>query len=57
MATWKSYRVADLITEIEEDKYILPVIQRRLVWEEDNFINFTKERTILILKKIVEYNI
>lgn len=35
MASWKSYRVADIITEIDEEKYVLPVIQRELVWSED----------------------
>lgn len=35
MAIWKPYRVSDIITEIEENKYVLPVIQRRLVWGEE----------------------
>ncbi|MCX6159548.1 MAG: DUF262 domain-containing protein [Ignavibacteriae bacterium] len=35
MAIWKSYRLAEIITEIEENKYVLPVIQRRLVWDEE----------------------
>ncbi|MDD5456763.1 MAG: DUF262 domain-containing protein [Candidatus Margulisbacteria bacterium] len=35
MAIWKSNRIADIITEIEEEKYVLPVIQRRLVWDEE----------------------
>lgn len=35
MASWKSYRVADVITDIDEEKYVLPVIQRELVWTED----------------------
>ena len=35
MASWKSYRVTDIITEIDEEKYVLPVIQRELVWSED----------------------
>ncbi len=35
MATWKSYKIADAVNEIEEDKFVLPVIQRRLVWEEE----------------------
>lgn len=35
MATWKTYRISDAIKEIDEEKFVLPVIQRRLVWEED----------------------
>jgi uncharacterized protein with ParB-like and HNH nuclease domain len=35
MAIWKSYRISDIITEIEEEKFVLPVIQRRLVWDEE----------------------
>lgn len=35
MAIWKTYRVADAVTEIEEGKFVLPVIQRSLVWTED----------------------
>jgi hypothetical protein len=35
MAIWKTYRVADAVTEIDEDKFVLPFIQRSLVWTED----------------------
>lgn len=35
MAIWKTYRVADIITEISDEKFVLPVIQRPLVWTED----------------------
>lgn len=35
MAIWKTYRVADAVTEIDEEKFVLPVIQRSLVWTED----------------------
>lgn len=35
MAIWKSYRISDAINEIEDEKFVLPVIQRRLVWDED----------------------
>jgi len=35
MAIWKTYRVADAVNEIDEEKFILPVIQRSLVWTED----------------------
>ncbi len=35
MANWESYHISDIISEIDNKKYVLPVIQRRLVWEED----------------------
>jgi uncharacterized protein with ParB-like and HNH nuclease domain len=35
MAIWKTYRVADAVTEIDDEKFVLPVIQRSLVWEEE----------------------
>ena len=35
MANWKTYRVADAVREIDEEKFVLPVIQRSLVWTED----------------------
>lgn len=35
MATWKSNRVSDIITEIEDEEFVLPVIQRRLIWDEE----------------------
>jgi uncharacterized protein with ParB-like and HNH nuclease domain len=35
MAIWKTYRVADAVTEIDDEKFVLPVIQRSLVWTED----------------------
>lgn len=35
MAIWETYRVADAVTEIDEEKFVLPVIQRSLVWTED----------------------
>ncbi|MBT4576350.1 MAG: DUF262 domain-containing protein, partial [Candidatus Cloacimonetes bacterium] len=35
MAIWKSYRISDILTEIEDEKFVLPVIQRRLVWNEE----------------------
>lgn len=35
MAVWKPYRVADAVIEIDEEKFVLPVIQRALVWTED----------------------
>ncbi len=35
MAIWKTYRVADAVTEIDEEKFVLPVIQRSLIWSEN----------------------
>lgn len=35
MANWKTYRISDVINEIDEGKYVLPVIQRSLVWTEE----------------------
>lgn len=35
MAIWKTYRVADAVTEIDQENFVLPVIQRALVWTED----------------------
>ena len=35
MAIWKAYRVSDAITEVEDEKFVLPVIQRRLIWDEE----------------------
>lgn len=35
MASWKSYRISDVVSEIDDEKYVLPVIQRELVWTED----------------------
>lgn len=35
MAIWKPYRVSDIISEIQDEKFVLPVIQRRLVWDEE----------------------
>lgn len=34
MAIWKTYRISDIIAEIEDEKFVLPVIQRPLVWTE-----------------------
>lgn len=38
MATWKTYKIAEAVKEINEGKFVLPVIQRRLVWNEDKMI-------------------
>lgn len=35
MANWKTYRISDVINEIDEGKWVLPVIQRPLVWTEE----------------------
>jgi uncharacterized protein with ParB-like and HNH nuclease domain len=35
MANWDAYRISDIVTDIDERKFVLPVIQRRLVWEEE----------------------
>ncbi len=35
MAHWKPQRLADVVHGIEQGDYVLPVIQRRLVWDED----------------------
>lgn len=35
MANWKTYRISDVVNEIDEGKYVLPVIQRSLVWTEE----------------------
>lgn len=35
MAIWKTYRISDIVSEINDEKFVLPVIQRPLVWTED----------------------
>ncbi len=35
MANWKTHRISDIVNEIDEEKYVLPVIQRSLVWREE----------------------
>ncbi|KAA6340880.1 hypothetical protein EZS27_011281 [termite gut metagenome] len=35
MAIWKTYRIADVVTDIGDEKFVLPVIQRSLVWTEE----------------------
>lgn len=35
MAIWSTRKIADIIAEIAEEKFVLPVIQRPLVWTED----------------------
>ena len=35
MATWKPLKIHEIIGNIESQTYVLPVIQRRLVWDEE----------------------
>lgn len=35
MAEWAPITIKELLTDIEADRIVLPVIQRRLVWDED----------------------
>ena len=35
MAIWTEYRVSDVVSNIDDGKFVLPVIQRELVWNED----------------------
>jgi len=35
MANWDTRRIVDVIVEIEDEKFVLPVIQRSLVWKEE----------------------
>jgi hypothetical protein len=35
MAIWETKRIVDVINEIEDNKFVLPVIQRSLVWTEE----------------------
>lgn len=35
MANWESHCIADIITQISEHKFVLPVIQRPFVWSEE----------------------
>ena len=34
MSMWDSFEVKDVISKISNDEIVLPVIQRRLVWDE-----------------------
>jgi uncharacterized protein with ParB-like and HNH nuclease domain len=35
MATWKTYSINEAVRDINEEKFVLPVIQRYLVWDEE----------------------
>ncbi|RAJ11075.1 uncharacterized protein DUF1524 [Chitinophaga skermanii] len=35
MANWESKNISDVVKDIDDRKFVLPVIQRRLVWEEE----------------------
>ena len=35
MANWEAFRVSDIVTRISDNEFVLPVIQRRLVWNEE----------------------
>ncbi len=35
MAIWKSYRIADIVREIQDKRFVIPSFQRPFVWGED----------------------
>lgn len=35
MANWEAFRVSDVVKKISDEEFVLPVIQRRLVWNEE----------------------
>lgn len=39
MSNWETKKVSEVVSKINDNTYVLPVIQRRLVWEEDKMIN------------------
>ncbi len=40
MAQWKTYTIKDIIVEIEYGNFVLPIIQRELVWDKDKIIHW-----------------
>ena len=38
MANWDSKTVAEVISKISDNHFVLPVIQRRLVWDEEKMV-------------------
>jgi len=39
LSNWDTKKVSEVVSKINDNTYVLPVIQRRLVWEEDKMIN------------------
>ncbi len=35
MAIWKSYRIADIVREIQDKRFVIPSFQRQFIWGED----------------------
>ena len=35
MAEWEAIKIHDVIRDINDNKVVLPVIQRNLVWDEE----------------------
>ena len=35
MANWETYTISTVVSLIEDEEFVLPVIQRRLVWDEE----------------------
>jgi uncharacterized protein with ParB-like and HNH nuclease domain len=35
VANWETKRIWDAVIDIEDEKFVLPVIQRSLVWTEE----------------------
>lgn len=35
MAGWKTYKIEDVVSEIADQSFVLPVVQRRFVWEPE----------------------
>ena len=38
MANWETKNLKDVVSKIDEGEYVLPVIQRKLVWTEDKMV-------------------
>lgn len=38
MADWREYKIKDIVEEIDSHDFVLPVIQRRLVWNEEKMV-------------------
>ncbi|MCB0453622.1 MAG: DUF262 domain-containing protein [Aequorivita sp.] len=35
MSNWKPYTVEDILEKIDNEEFVLPVVQRNLVWKEE----------------------